>query len=105
MANTVSKKSNEPFTTQARQHGTTAENVRQMVGQGDMCHGSLEGSMMGSCMSEVMPLYTEWWQLFKQHLSNHANQHEKLASDLNQTASTFDATDTKTEQIVNDATD
>jgi uncharacterized protein YukE len=94
MADTVSKKSNEPFMNQAKMHRDFADHTRQMISQYQVYHNNLIEATQGSCVSNSVQNYIDWWESFHPHLLNKADLHEQMADHLERTTSNFDETDT-----------
>jgi maltose-binding protein MalE len=98
MADTVSKRSSDPFLSQARIHRNFADHTRQRLSQYQNQHENFLEALQGTNLAPGIPHYLAWWDAFQSSLSAHADLHEKMADHLEKSAGNFDELDTEVQE-------
>jgi hypothetical protein len=93
MADTVLRKSSEPFLSQVQAHRECAEHTRQMLSQYQIQHENVLAALQGTSLAKGLPHYISWWEAFQTSLSHHADLHEKMAEHLEKSNQNFDQLD------------
>ena len=93
MADTVSKKSNDPFLKQTQHHRNLADHTRQMLSQYLVLHNNFIDEVQSSDMASGLQHYLDWWESFHSSLLKHADLHEQMADHLEQSTQGFDELD------------
>ena len=94
MADTVLRKSSEPFLLQTQAHRDFADHTRQMLSKYQIHHEKFIEALQGTCLEKALPHYIDWWESFQSSLSGHADLHEKMADHLEKSHQGFDELDT-----------
>lgn len=95
MADTVLKKSSEPFLSQAQVHRNFTDHTRQMLSLYKIQHENFLDALQGTNLAPAIPHYLDWWESFQSSLLGHADLHEKMADHLEKSVSSFDELDTE----------